>query len=86
MIPYEALLPYGVMFSLLTICGGGLSALHFYRNDYKRDRWNLDSFDTALIERDYRLTGSYRGQSNKVVAPENFKLNSIWKLSKPSAS
>lgn len=86
MIPYEAILPYGVMFSLLTICGGGMSAIHFFRNDFKRERYNLDRFDTYLIERDYRLTGSYRGQSDTPTAPDSFKVNSIWKLSKPHAS
>jgi len=86
MIPYEALLPYGVMFSLLTIAGGGLSGIHFLRNGGKRDRWNLDRYETYLIERDYRLTGSYRGQSDAPVAPEYFKTNSIWKLAKPSPS
>lgn len=86
MIPYEALLPYGVMMTLLTVCGGGLSALHFARNGYKRDRFNLDRYETYLIERDYRLTGSYRGQSDSPIAPDYFKTNSVWKLSKPSPS
>ncbi|PRT56381.1 hypothetical protein B9G98_04002 [Wickerhamiella sorbophila] len=86
MIPFEALLPYGIMFSLLTICGGGLSAVHYLRNDGKRDRWNVDAFDRSLIERDIRLTGRARGQSDSPIAPKDFKLNSVWKLEKPSTS
>lgn len=86
MIPFEALLPYGVMLGLLTVCGGGMSALHFIRGGGRRDLWNVDAFDRALQERDMRLVNKPRDQSDSPIAPEVFKYNSIWKLQKPSAS
>lgn len=33
-----------------------------------------------VIERDFRLTGAYREQSDKPIAPEEFKTNSWWKV------
>lgn len=86
MIPFEALLPYAVMLGFFSIAGGGLGAVHYLRNGGKRDRWNPDDFDRQMLQRDLRLTGILRGQSDAPKAPEEFKRNSIWKLEKPTIS
>ncbi|CAN6651114.1 hypothetical protein TRVA0_025S00188 [Trichomonascus vanleenenianus] len=83
MIPFEALIPYGLIFGLITVAGGGLSGLHALRNNGKRDRFGLDLFERQLLERDYRLTGRIRAQSDAPIAPEAFKTSSWWKAEKP---
>lgn len=40
--------------------------------------WNMLNF--LVIERDFRLTGEYRKQTDKPTAPEEFKTNSFWKV------
>jgi hypothetical protein len=32
------------------------------------------------MERDRRLTGYFRGQSDRAIAPDGFELNSPWKV------
>lgn len=84
MFPWEGAIPYTIMFGFFTICGGSVSAIHYWQNGYKKDRFGLDSWDRQLMERDYRLTGVYRGQSDSVQAPENFATNGFRKLEKVS--
>ena len=36
---------------------------------------------TIVMERDYRITGVFRGQSDEVKAPLGFSVNSGWKVS-----
>ncbi|KAI5841530.1 hypothetical protein DFP73DRAFT_528593 [Morchella snyderi] len=98
-IPFEAFLPYAIMFGMFGATGLGLSAVRTYRNDGKRHRWSLDHWDKAILEvfpdytkfninaglvmeRDRRLTGSMRGQTDNAVAPAGFELSSAWKLEK----
>ncbi|CDO54690.1 NIMM subunit of mitochondrial NADH:ubiquinone oxidoreductase (complex I), putative [Geotrichum candidum] len=82
MIPFEALLPWGVILGLMTVAGGAMNSIHSARNNGKRDLYGLDKWDRQLIERDFRLTGAYREQSDKPIAPEEFKTNSWWKVEK----
>uniref|UniRef100_A0A060T722 NADH dehydrogenase [ubiquinone] 1 alpha subcomplex subunit 1 n=1 Tax=Blastobotrys adeninivorans TaxID=409370 RepID=A0A060T722_BLAAD len=83
MIPFEGLLPYAVIFGLISVAGGGLSALHSIKNNGKRDRYNLDQWERQMLQRDFRLTGKYREQSDKAIAPDSFKTSSWWKAEKP---
>jgi len=38
----------------------------------------------AVMDRDRRLTGYLRGQTDNVVAPPGFELNNPWRVSGPS--
>ncbi|ODV57924.1 NADH dehydrogenase [ubiquinone] 1 alpha subcomplex subunit 1 ASCRUDRAFT_78292 [Ascoidea rubescens DSM 1968] len=80
MIPFEALLPYAIMGTLLTLGGGGLAVVKAYENDYKRVRFGLDRWDRQMMERDFRLTGKVRGQVDNAIAPEFFETNHVRKL------
>jgi len=79
-VPFEALLPYGIMMTMFAITGGGLSKLRHMQNGGKRGRHSIDQWDRQMMERDKRLTGFLRGQSDRVEAPEGFELNNPWKL------
>lgn len=68
------------IFQFITVGGSAMNAIHSARNNGKRDLYNLDKWDRQLLERDFRLTGEIRKQSDKAVAPEEFKTNSWWKV------
>jgi len=78
-VPFEALLPYAIMTAMFGVTGAGLASIRYYSNDYKRPRRQLDLWDRQMMERDYRLTGSLRGQTDTVAAPLGFEVNSRWK-------
>lgn len=82
MFPWEGAIPYTVMFGFFTICGGAVSGLHYWSNGSKRDRYGMDQWDRQHFERDYRLTGVFRGQQDEVKAPEQFATNGFRKLEK----
>lgn len=48
----------------------------------ERPRFNLDEWERMMIRRDFRLTGSKRGQGREAVAPEGFATNSFWSTEK----
>ncbi|KAL4808398.1 hypothetical protein BDV18DRAFT_158497 [Aspergillus unguis] len=86
-VPFEALLPYGIVVAMFGVTGVGLSVVKTYANDGKKARWNRDLWDRVrmpleLMERDLRLTGSMRGQSTNPEAPKGFELNNPWKVEK----
>ncbi|RPB23279.1 hypothetical protein L211DRAFT_787121 [Terfezia boudieri ATCC MYA-4762] len=79
-VPFEALIPYGIMLVMFGATGAGMSAFRNYNNEGKRARRSLDTWDRVLMERDARLTGSLRGQRDDPKAPPGFETNSIWKV------
>ncbi|KAL4881719.1 hypothetical protein BJY04DRAFT_188680 [Aspergillus karnatakaensis] len=81
-VPFEALLPYGIVVVMFGVTGVGLSVVKTFANDGKKARWNRDLWDRQMMERDLRLTGSMRGQSTNPEAPKGFELNNPWKTEK----
>ncbi|PKY02625.1 hypothetical protein P168DRAFT_187695 [Aspergillus campestris IBT 28561] len=81
-VPFEALIPYGIIIGMFGVTGIGLGAVKTLSNEGKRARWNRDLWDRVMMERDYRLTGTKRGQSTNVVAPKGFEVSNPWKLEK----
>ncbi|KAB2579455.1 hypothetical protein BFW01_g6314 [Lasiodiplodia theobromae] len=75
-VPFEALLPYGIMLAFFGLSGAGMAKLKSLQNGGNRTRHSLDAWD----RRDRRLTGYLRGQTDKPEAPEGFELNNPWKL------
>ncbi|EIW73037.1 hypothetical protein M231_04317 [Tremella mesenterica] len=77
-VPFEALIPFG----LLTVCFAATGTLFSIAkratNDWKPPRYNIDTWDEMMMERDRRLTGSFRGQSTEPIAPKEFATNSVW--------
>ncbi|EAS36169.1 uncharacterized protein CIMG_01523 [Coccidioides immitis RS] len=81
-VPFEALLPYGIIVGFFGVTGVGLSFVKRWANDGKRPRRGIDAWDRQMMERDLRLTGSLRGQTDNPIAPRGFELNNPWKLEK----
>lgn len=72
-VPFEGLLPYGVMTAFFGLAGYGVGFIRYWDNGWKNDRWDLDQFDHKMMERDFLLTGTKRGQTSDAVAPEWFR-------------
>ncbi|RSH78069.1 uncharacterized protein EHS24_002524 [Apiotrichum porosum] len=81
-VPWEALLPFALVTVMFGVSGNVLSISERIRNDGKAPRYNIDKWDEMMMERDRRLTGSFRGQTTNPVAPESFGTNSVWETEK----
>ncbi|CAO1622422.1 unnamed protein product [Parajaminaea phylloscopi] len=81
-VPFEALIPMGLVGVMFFVTGTGFNALARYRNDGKPVRHNVDQFDEMMMKRDERLTGSLRGQAANATAPKEFATNSAWPTEK----
>ena len=67
-VPFEALLPFGIIIGMYTVVGGLLGATKTLTNEGKPHRYNMDVWERQLMERDRRLTGTLRGQSDSPIA------------------
>lgn len=81
-VPFETLLPYAIMIGMFGVTGTGLAAVKTWRNEGKRPRYSLDQWDKQMMERDRRLTGTLRGQTNQPEAPLGFEFSNGWKMEK----
>ncbi|KAF2460685.1 hypothetical protein BDY21DRAFT_369639 [Lineolata rhizophorae] len=81
-VPFEALIPYGVMGVMFAIAGAAMGKLKHMQSGGKRPRRNLDAWDRQMMNRDRRLTGYLRGQSDDAMAPAGFELNNPWRMEK----
>ncbi|KAJ5393768.1 hypothetical protein N7501_007016 [Penicillium viridicatum] len=79
-VPFEALLPYGIIMTMFGVTGYGLHYVKRFANDGKKARWNQDLWDRQMMERDQRITGSFRGQSSNHKAPTGFEVSNPWKI------
>ncbi|RKU49251.1 hypothetical protein DL546_009639 [Coniochaeta pulveracea] len=78
-VPFETLIPYGIILAMFGVTGAGLSKIRHMQNGGKRARRSLDQWDRQMMERDRRLTGMLRGQTDNPSAPPGFELNNPWK-------
>ncbi|KAH8772202.1 hypothetical protein BGZ57DRAFT_942553 [Hyaloscypha finlandica] len=100
-VPFEALIPYGIMLAMFGVTGAGLSKIRHMQNGGKRARHSVDQWDRVtkylptssiddsnntdsriVMDRDRRLTGFLRGQTDNPSAPAGFELNNPWRLEK----
>ncbi|GAP87084.2 putative small secreted protein [Rosellinia necatrix] len=44
-VPFEALIPYGIILAMFGATGAGLSKLRHWQNGHKRARRSLDQWD-----------------------------------------
>ncbi|KAL3438528.1 hypothetical protein BDV09DRAFT_108471 [Aspergillus tetrazonus] len=51
-VPFEALIPYGIVVVMFGVTGVGLSVVKTYANDGKKARWNRDLWDRVRTPRD----------------------------------
>ncbi|KDE05813.1 hypothetical protein MVLG_03902 [Microbotryum lychnidis-dioicae p1A1 Lamole] len=81
-VPFEALIPFGLLTVMFAATGTLFSAARRMTNDGKPARHTLDTWEVNMMERDRRLTGSLRGQSTEPKAPKAFATNSVWETEK----
>ncbi|KAF6815254.1 hypothetical protein CPLU01_14194 [Colletotrichum plurivorum] len=84
-VPFETLIPYGIMVAMFGITGTGLAVIKGIQNGGKKPRWGLDQWDRVsrpVMDRDRRLTGDLRGQTDNAEAPPGFELNNPWRVSR----
>ncbi|BFZ60539.1 hypothetical protein YB2330_001576 [Saitoella coloradoensis] len=79
-VPFESLIPMGIIAGLFAVTGGLLAASKQFQNEGKPPRYGIDTWDRQMMERDQRLTGTMRGQSQEPRAPAEFAVNSAWKI------
>ncbi|KAJ2503392.1 hypothetical protein H4S06_005717 [Coemansia sp. BCRC 34490] len=79
-LPFESLIPFAVMSAMFTATGLGLYYVQYNRNEHKPPRYSVDDWDRKMMLRDKQLTGTRRGQVDKPIAPEEFKINSAWQV------
>ncbi|GJP87447.1 hypothetical protein AnigIFM49718_002299 [Aspergillus niger] len=48
-VPFEALLPFGIIIGSFTVGGAGLWAIRRWDNEGKMPRWNKDKWDRYVI-------------------------------------
>ncbi|KAK9459098.1 putative NIMM subunit of mitochondrial NADH:ubiquinone oxidoreductase [Lipomyces oligophaga] len=82
MIPFEALMPYGVILVMFCVAGGGMALGNSIAERGHRRHVHLDPFDKLMRERDLRLTGLHREQLQKAIAHPEFGVSSTYKLTK----
>ncbi|OIW24460.1 hypothetical protein CONLIGDRAFT_685433 [Coniochaeta ligniaria NRRL 30616] len=78
-VPFETLIPYGIIIAMFGVTGAGLSKIKHMQNGGKRARRSIDQWDRQMMERDRRLTGMLRGQTDSPIAPDGFELSNAWK-------
>ncbi|KAJ3367160.1 Kinesin-like protein kif3a [Allomyces javanicus] len=71
-VPFEAILPLGIIATMFMVGGAGVGALQRISTQGKPQRINLDDWDRAFMARNERLTGHKYGQSENLVAPDEF--------------
>ncbi|KAF2243662.1 hypothetical protein BU26DRAFT_465042 [Trematosphaeria pertusa] len=79
-VPFEALIPYGIMIGMFAFSAVSVGKLREMQNGGKKARRGIDAWDRVLMERDRRLTGFMRGQTDKPEAPQGFELNNPWRV------
>ncbi|KAK2013860.1 hypothetical protein LZ32DRAFT_529393 [Colletotrichum eremochloae] len=79
-VPFETLIPYGIMIAMFGVTGTGLHVIKGIQNGGKKPRWGLDQWDRVMMDRDRRLTGDLRGQIGNHEAPPGFELNNPWRV------
>jgi len=71
-VPWESLVPFGLLTVMFGVTGTLFSLTRRAQNDWKPPRYGIDRWDESMMARDERLTGSRRGQSSNPIAPEGY--------------
>ncbi|KAL8417517.1 hypothetical protein RB594_001255 [Gaeumannomyces avenae] len=79
-VPFETLIPYAIITAMFGVSGAGVATLRYMQNGGKRARRSIDQWDRQMMDRDRRLTGLLRGQSDNPIAPPGFELNNPWRV------
>ncbi|KAF9287495.1 hypothetical protein BGZ88_008580 [Linnemannia elongata] len=81
-VPFEALIPLGLITGFFGVSGLLFQKLKTSVNEGQPPRFGLDRWDRTMLDRDYRLTGTQRGQTHQAAASSAFSTSSAWNLEK----
>ncbi|KAG0045882.1 hypothetical protein BGZ83_008904 [Gryganskiella cystojenkinii] len=81
-VPFEAFIPLGLITGFFGVSGLLFNKLKTSLNEGQPPRYGIDRWDRVMMERDYRLTGTQRGQAHDATAPAGFATSSAWNLEK----
>ncbi|KAL1297390.1 hypothetical protein AAFC00_004926 [Neodothiora populina] len=81
-VPFEALMPYAICLAFFGVTGAGMSKIRHMQNGGKRSRHSVDQWDRQMMDRDRRLTGYLRGQTDRPIAPAGFEFSNGWRVEK----
>ncbi|KAJ6610382.1 small secreted protein [Mycena sp. CBHHK59/15] len=70
-VPWEALIPFGLLISMFGVTGTLTNASFRAQNQWKPPRYGLERWDEMMMARDNRLTGHNRGQTSDPVIRSN---------------
>ncbi|KAH0840180.1 hypothetical protein J3R83DRAFT_1164 [Lanmaoa asiatica] len=77
-VPWEALIPFGLLTTMFAAAGTLLNTSKRAQSQGKPVRYNIDSWDEMMMDRDRRLTGHLRGQKSDPTPPEGFDTSNAW--------
>ncbi|KAI0053751.1 small secreted protein [Auriscalpium vulgare] len=77
-VPWEALIPFGLVTVMFGTAGTLLNVSKRAQNEGKAPRYHIDSWEGMMMDRDRRLTGHARKQSDNPTAPDGFETSSAW--------
>ncbi|KAI0321961.1 small secreted protein [Amylostereum chailletii] len=77
-VPWEALIPFGLVTAMFGATGTLLNVSKRAQNKGKAPRYGVDAWEEMMMDRDARLTGHARVQTSNPVAPEGFETSSVW--------
>ncbi|KAG6378980.1 NADH dehydrogenase 1 alpha subcomplex [Boletus reticuloceps] len=77
-VPWEALIPFGLLTTMFAAAGTLLNTSKRTQSQGKPVRYNIDTWDEMMMDRDRRLTGHVRGQKSDLTPPEGFDTSSAW--------
>ncbi|KAI9574409.1 small secreted protein [Boletus coccyginus] len=77
-VPWEALIPFGLLTTMFAAAGTLFNTSKRAQNQGKPVRYNIDSWEEMMMDRDRRLTGHPRGQKSDPTPPEGFDTSSTW--------
>ncbi|KAF9415346.1 hypothetical protein BGZ94_000124 [Podila epigama] len=81
-VPFEALIPLGLITGFFGASGILFNKLKTSVNEGQPPRYGIDRWDRVMMDRDFRLTGTLRGQTHQAQAPPGFSTSSAWTLEK----
>ncbi|KAH8599790.1 hypothetical protein B0O99DRAFT_612857 [Bisporella sp. PMI_857] len=79
-VPFEALLRMGSCSLCSALAELGYQKVRHMQNGGKRARHSIDQWDKQMMDRDFRLTGFLRGQTDNPAAPAGFEVNNPWRV------
>ncbi|KAL1842868.1 hypothetical protein VTK73DRAFT_3016 [Phialemonium thermophilum] len=81
-VPFETLIPYGIILAMFGVTGAGLSKIKNMQNGGKRARRSLDQWDRQSKGNGRSVCPLSILSIDHPVAPAGYELNNPWRVEK----